>query len=250
MSRAAALLAVVALAGCGGGKRAAQIHVEGPYGQGADQVWLVRPAGPPRSVVVFLHGLGGATEDTPENHVPWLVHLAQRGSAVIYPRYEAAPTIENQAKVDEHALRGIALGLKTLGLPKVPAVVIGYSRGGPLAVDLTAVAPAIGLEPRGVLAIFPARRFPNDPKLDLRALDPAEKIWLMIGDRDTVVGPYGADELLQRLAASGFPQQSVRLIEVTSHGSFSATHLSVLSDSADARSAFWDTADAMVTGVR
>ena len=72
----------------------------------------------------------------------------------------------------------------------------------------------------------------------------------MIGDRDTVVGPYGADELLQRLAAAGFPQQSVRLIEVISHGSFSATHLSVLLDSANARSAFWDTADSMVTGVR
>ena len=72
----------------------------------------------------------------------------------------------------------------------------------------------------------------------------------MIGDSDTVVGPYGADELLQRLAASGFPQKSVRLIEVVSHGDFSATHLSVLSDSAGARTAYWDTADSLVTGVR
>lgn len=253
MRRATAALAVLALAGCGGARHAApapQPLVEGPFGQGADQVWLVRPTGPTRSVVVFLHGLGGATEDTPANHVPWLLHLAQRGSAVIYPRYEAAPTIENQATADEHALRGVALGLKTLGLPKVPAVVIGYSRGGPLAVDLTAVAPAIGLEPRGVLAVFPARRFPTDPQLDLRALDHTDRIWVMIGDRDTVVGPYGANELLQRLAASGFPQRSVRLIEVVSHGDFSATHLSVLSDSASAQTAFWDTADALVTGVR
>ncbi len=254
MRSAAAALAVLALAlaGCGGAKHAdvKQVHVEGPFGHGADQVWLVRPTGPIKSVVVFLHGLGGDTEDTPANHVPWLLHLAQQGSAVIYPRYEAAATIENQPKADEHAVRGVAAGLKLLGLPRVPAVVIGYSRGGPLAVDLAAVAPAIGLDPRGVLAVFPSRRFPNEPKLDLRALDPTERVWVMIGDRDTVVGPYGADELLQRLAASGFPQKSVRLIEVVSRGNFSATHLSVLSDSASARTAFWDTADSLVTGVR
>ncbi len=252
MRRAAAALAVLALAGCGGAKHAAapQVHVEGPYGEGADQVWLVRPTGPTKSVVVFLHGLGGETEDTPANHVPWLLHLARQGSAVIYPRYEAAPTIENQPKADEHALRGVALGLKTLGLPKVPAVVIGYSRGGPLAVDLAAVAPAIGLDPRGVLAVFPSRRFPNEPKLDLRSLDPTDRVWIMIGDRDTVVGAYGADELLERLAAVGFPKRSVRLMEVVSRGNFSATHLAVLSASADARAAFWDTADSLVTGVR
>ncbi len=97
----------LALAGCGGARHAAapQVHVEGPYGKGADQVWLVRPTGPIRSVVVFLHGMGGEIEDTPANHVPWLLHLARRGSAVIYPRYEAAATIENQPKAAEHALR-------------------------------------------------------------------------------------------------------------------------------------------------
>ena len=61
MREAAALLAVLALAGCGGAQaRGAASTSRGRTGPGADQVWLVRPAGPPRSVVVFLHGLGGA----------------------------------------------------------------------------------------------------------------------------------------------------------------------------------------------
>jgi predicted esterase len=253
MRRAAALLALLALAGCGGAKHAAPAprpHVEGPYGTGADQVWLVRPEGKPRSVVVFLHGLGDQTEDTPVNHEQWLVHLAEQGSAVIYPRYEAAPTIENQPKVDEHALRGVALGLKTLGIPKVPAVLIGYSRGGPLAVDLASVATMVGLEPRGILSVFPARRYPNEPPLDLRTIAPGEKIWIMVGDRDNVVGEYGAAELIHRLETAGFPKRQLRLLKVVSHGDFAATHLSVLSDSAAAKAAYWGTADSLIAGVR
>src|SRR5207253_6966200 len=51
------------------------------------EVWIIRPSGPPRSLVVFVHGLGEG-ETTPVNHRPWLEHLALEGSAVIYPRYE------------------------------------------------------------------------------------------------------------------------------------------------------------------
>ena len=250
---AAAALALVALAGCGGTKHAAaapHLHVEGPYGTGADQVWLVRPAGPPKSVVVFLHGVGDATEDTPLNHERWLLHLAENGSAVVYPRYESAPTYEAQPKADEHALKGVALGFKTLGLPKVPAVIIGYSRGGPLALDLAALTPVLGLQPKGVLAVFPSRRFPDEPNLDLRVLNPNERIWIMVGDRDKVVGTYGAAELLKRLGAVGFPQRNIRLMAVVSRDGFTATHLSVLSDSAIAQTVFWGTADSLLTRVR
>src|SRR6266571_3241193 len=81
--------AVVVASGCGGGAKPRRS--EQPLGRGADQVWVFRPSGAPRTVVVFVHGHGGPGEDTPQYHRPWLRHLAARGNAVLYPRYELAP---------------------------------------------------------------------------------------------------------------------------------------------------------------
>jgi hypothetical protein len=55
---------------------------EAPLGQGAGQVWVLRPQGPVRSVVVFVHGWGATS---PEG-TAWLDHLRARGNAVVYPR--------------------------------------------------------------------------------------------------------------------------------------------------------------------
>ena len=53
---------------------------EGPIGQGASGVWIYRPAGEPKDLVVFLHGQGGPEEARPDNHLPWINHLVSRGS--------------------------------------------------------------------------------------------------------------------------------------------------------------------------
>src|SRR2546428_10396472 len=95
--RAVPVLAVLVVAGCGGGHARAHpkprppmpsVREEGPFGLGADRYWLYRPArGAPRAVVIFLHGLD-TSELTPRNHRPWLRQLAAEGDAVGYPRYE------------------------------------------------------------------------------------------------------------------------------------------------------------------
>jgi acetyl esterase/lipase len=216
--------------------------VERSYGRGADRVWVFRRRGrPPRAVVVFLHGLADEIESTPANHRPWLRHLAAQGDAVLYPRFETVP---GAPRAVYHALKGLVAGLKAVDPPVgAPVVLIGYSRGGGLAVDLAALAPGIEVEPRAVLAVFPAML---DPPLDFRSIPPATRIVLLVGDRDTTVSHFGRDDLVGYLRHSGFAMGRVVTETVRSTPSFSATHLSALETSPGARRAFWARADRLV----
>ena len=67
-------------------------RIEGPYGRGGGEVWVVVPDRPVQSVVVFGHGWKLAPPSTAYSWVgqfrPWLDHLAADGSAVIFPRYQ------------------------------------------------------------------------------------------------------------------------------------------------------------------
>ena len=240
---------VVLTCGCGGSKPQAK-HAKPPpeqfFGKGADMVWVFRPHRKPDSVVIFLHGLGGPIEDRPDNHRPWLVHLAQKGSAVIYPRYEVGPMPD----VMNHVLNGVETGMEGLGLPKVPVVVIGYSRGGRLAVEYAAVAARYGRSPEAVLSVFPGGLSPREPTIPLNTLRPSMRLTLMVGDKDTVVGGQGARDLIRRLSAANFPVKQIRFVAVHSKPNFTADHLAPLQTTKAARAAFWTPADKMVDLVR
>ena len=67
---------------------------------------------------------------------------------------------------------------------------------------------------------------------------------------DTVVGDVGARRLSERLVSAGLPQANIQTQIVHSPLGFEATHLSVLSDSNDARRAFWIPADNLVDEAR
>jgi dienelactone hydrolase len=239
-----ALVVPLLLAGCGATKPDPKPPsvIEHSIGRGAHQVWLFEPSGrEPQALVVFIHGRGGAREDTPYYHRPWLRHLALRGNAVLYPRYETIPG-------DARGLRFMydALPPATAGLPKgLPIVLIGYSRGGGMAVDYTALAPKIGA-PRGVLAVFPILL---DLRLNLRSIPPAVRFLFLVGDRDTQVGAGGTRDLVQQLLAAGYPRRLLRAELVRSQGDFQATHLSVLENSPGARRAFWARADRLIAAV-
>src|SRR5213078_2444037 len=58
-----------------------------------------------------------------------------------------------------------------LGDPKLPTVVIGYSRGARIAVDYAAFEASGGHEPRAVLAVFPAVNAPFEVLGPLDELD-------------------------------------------------------------------------------
>ena len=233
----AVLLVLLAIA-CGStGARSG----EGPYGKGADEVWVFRPAHDPRSVVVFVHGHGGPGEDTPQYHLPWLRHLVASGSAVLHPRYELYPGAHGTVP---HIVNAVRIGMKTLGSPNAPLVGIGYSRGARLVMDWASRAAGTPLAPRALLSVFPASG--ADPEEDLSRIARRTPILVLVGDRDEVVGGLGARALLGDLEAAGSVPSNVGLEVVHSHGAFVASHLSVLEDSPGARSAFWNRADGLI----
>jgi dienelactone hydrolase len=125
----------------------------------------------------------------------------------------------------------------------VPVVVIGYSRGGGLALDVAALAPGVAVLPRAVLSVFPAML---DPPLDFRSIPAGTPIVFLVGDRDTTVSHFGRDDLVGYLRHSRYPMGLVRTETVRSTPSFEASHSSVLETSPGARRAFWARADRLI----
>ena len=244
-----ALLALL-LVGCGSSSSPSaaptRIGLEGPIGKGADQVWIFRPQGRPRSVVVFIHGLGRG-ELTPANHRPWLEHLAARGSIVLYPRYEVRLGGPDAVL---HVLAGVRGALRHLHAGRLPHVAIGYSRGGEIVVDYAALARGAGLAPAAVLSVFPGTVDPADPPLDLRAIDPRTRLTILLGDRDEVVDGAGGRQLLARLAEARFPADRISLVVVRSRPGFVVTHTAPLEITPAAKAAFWARADRLVEAAR
>jgi hypothetical protein len=244
------LAALLLLAACGGGGGASlptRPSVTGPLVQGAKGVWIFRPAGDPKRLVIFFHGQGGPVEATPANHRAWIDHLVQHGAAVVYPRYEE----DNSAAVLEPAVAGIRTASDRLGLKAtVPVLALGYSRGAALAVEYAAVAPAKGVPvPDAVETVNPVPYGEQARIVNLRPLQPSTVLAVLISDRD----PHAVDGstlLLHRLRDAGFPGKQIRIDVAHSHGSFVADHLAPLSALPAARRAYWAPTDALLAGLR
>jgi hypothetical protein len=231
----------LALAACGTQHTTAQtappqvrIHA---YGSGAERAWVFEPSAQPKLIVLYVHGLGDQKETTPFHHRPWLEHLAREGYEVIYPAYETYP---GQPQAVKHLVEGVANALPRVPTG-VPVAAIGYSRGGRLVMDYASVSSVTGLVPGRILSVFPAGLM--DPPLNLGSLSGHTKVLILAGDHDYTVSTVGANQLIQQLAVSGFPYADVHFEKVRSHGFFTADHLSVLSDEAGARNAYWARAD-------
>jgi pimeloyl-ACP methyl ester carboxylesterase len=245
--RRIALLTVAlaaAAATASAGSAPAPPRMLGPFGTGADAYWLWRAYGKPRAVVVFLHGLD-ASELTPKNHLPWLRHLVAEGNDVVYPRYETRPGAYGAIR---HTLTAVGAALRRLGRPHAPFVVVGYSRGGRLAVEFAAVAPLDGVLPAAAMSIFPADWNPaTEERIDLRSLSTAARILILAGQEDS---REGARELLARLEQAHFPPGHVQAVLIRSKGSFVADHASALGTGPEARRQFWARLDRLIAAVR
>ena len=217
----------------------------GPFGSGAGAVWIVSPRGPPRSIVVFLHGWKVAP---PSWHyrwlgqfLPWIDHLVARGSAVLFPAYQTGLDAEGPVRVV--SLRhGIVEGFRHLPRPIPPVIVAGYSYGASLGFYYAADARAWRLpEPVAVDAVFPAGPIPG---VQLPELARRIEVLIEVGDEDSVAGRGGADAFWAWLSARREAQQ--RLVVVHSSRTFAAVHAAPKLTTPSARKAFWFPLDRLV----
>lgn len=240
-----ALTVSLALAACGSSSPT-KSSIEGPIGKGSNGVWIFRPAGRPKNVVIFFHGQGGPTETTPANHRPWIDHLVATGNAVIYPRYE----LDYSPAVLAPALAGVRTATERLGLPDLPVVALGYSRGAALALEYAAAAPARHvLVPDLVESVNPVPVGEQTHLVDLKPLARRTIFALIVSDGDPR-GPDGAKGLLDRLRVARFPGTQIRIRFATSHGSFVADHLAPLQSTPGARAAYWAPTDQLLREIK
>jgi predicted alpha/beta-hydrolase family hydrolase len=234
------LIALLAMTGCGGTSYPTEKTAAGPFGKGASGVWLYRPAGKPKNLVIYLHGQGGPKEATPTNHLPWIQHLVSRGNVVVYPRYEMAYEKDPMKFV----VNGIRTATGKVDVTGLPVLVIGYSHGGGMAVEYGALADQNNVPvPDAIMSVFPSGFGNSSYLVPLTPLDHSTRLVFLVGDRDTVVGRDGVSFMAQRLQAASFPSENIQLDVVSSHGSFTADHFAPMRTSKAAQNAFWQPAD-------
>lgn len=240
------LAALLGLTACGGGGLPTKPTATGPIGNGAESVWIFRPAGEPKRLVIFFHGQGGPLENTPTYHRAWIDHLVKKGAVVVYPRYQelASPAVIGPA------VAGVRTAAEQLRPKHLPVLALGFSRGGALAVEYAAVARARGVPvPDAIESVNPASLGDQAQLVDLRPLAPRTIMAMIVSDEDPG-GRDGARLLLARLRDAKFPAEQIQLAFARSHGSFSADHLAPLGSSPAARAAYWAPTDALIASLR
>ena len=202
----------------------------------------MRPRGRPRDVVVFGHGW---STPIPSDWAPWLDHLREGGSVVIYPRYEAGAGTSPNAALSAFR-HGVVAAFRRLGSTRLPVVSLGKSFGASAIFDYGAEAQRWGVPtPSAIVSVFPALPIGGLPAVPLGPRVFAE---VMVGDADTIAGSGGADAFWRWLR--GHPANAKRYAVVRSRPGFSATHDSAQQSSAIARAVFWYPFDALLAHLR
>lgn len=237
---ALATLLVAVAVGAGAAARVAGDRL----GSGASEVWVLRPSGHARSVVVFAHGW--STVFPWQGFAAWVAHLRAEGNIVIYPRYRVSVN-DSTASALAAFRRGLQIAFKSLGPLHIPVVALGKSFGGSAVFDYAAEARSWGLPgPVAVISIFPA--LPIDGALPPSPLPARDQVEIFVGDRDTTAGSAGADAFWQWL--TGHPVARKRYVLVHSRPGFIANHDSAQLSTPVARAVFWKPVDRLTASVR
>ena len=214
------------------------IHV----GAGAREVWVLRPAGKAKSVVVFGHGW---STPFPVGFGPWITHLRARGSIVIYPRYRVGGGDSTTSALAAFQA-GVESAFALIGRLHVPVVAVGKSFGGSAVFYYAASARSWGVPaPTAILSIFPALPI---GALPAGRLGESTYVELFVGDADTTAGSAGANAFWRWL--SGYRSTRKRYVIVHSRPGFVANHDSAQRTDAIARAVFWKPLDLLIARAR
>ena len=237
------LLAILVLAGCGGGAatntgvapttmQPATTDAPASSGPTAD----VFPAkGTSRATVVLFHGW---TDIEPTDYLTWIHHLNGEGVTVLFPRYQQS-VLSLPAQMLADAEVATKDGFAKSPTTK-PVISVGYSLGGGYAVVYAANAKAWQVPaPAAVLGIFPADP-PTVPE-PFGTVPKATPVTLLVGDHDTVVGSQGAKALAAAIAPH---PATINVLASTAQITFD--HLSAKRTDAPAQNAFWAPLDRIV----
>lgn len=195
-----------------------------PYGEGAEQVWVLRPRDREvESVVVYLHGYGAPLPF--EWHLEWMDQLLDRGNAVLFPRYQGGSTDDAWILTPFDLASGLRTGFRALGRHgrDQPVVAAGFSLGATLAAVYAARSDEWRVpRPAAVYAVFPVDPILVDLDLDLSSVPPSTRFLVVAGEDDYVAGPEAAQELMGLL--DGVPEEQKELRTIRAHGELPADH--------------------------
>ena len=241
MRRLLPLLAILLLAGCGGtattSPSSAPTTIAATTTSAAsDATADVFPAdGTERATVVLFHGW---TDITPDGYLEWIAHLNAEGVTVLFPRYQqSALSLPAQMLADAEAATRDGFAKAP---PSGPVISAGYSLGGGYSVVYAANAKAWQVPvPRAVYAVFPA--MPPVVPEPFGRVPPKTPVTMLVGDRDSVVGTLGADQL-----AAAISPHPATIVLRTSTAAIAFDHLSAKRTGPAAQRAFWLPLDRIV----
>ena len=212
----------------------------GSGAQGAAIFTPLRTAGAAGPVVIFLHGWVALD---PRRYGPWISHLVQGGSTVIYPAYQTKPAYDTIRPLD-NLLAGVRLALAQVDVAPGRLVIAGHSAGAALAADYAAVATSAGLPPpAAVFSVYPGRKLRHlaipIPTPNLAAIARGTRVLVFAGQRDTAVGSRPARQIV---ALAKRADTTLRIITADAVDEHSAPR----SFDGAAQRTFWGPLDALV----
>lgn len=203
------------------------------FGEDEKAFWIFLPSEPrPNTapVVLFLHGW---LEVDPVGFIAWLEHLARRGNAVIYPRYQKSPLHPRPDMFIEatEATRKALEIMPLLGvIPDTSRfAVVGHSIGGMMAFAIASSWDSLGLpRPKAVMAVQAGGK--PLPSCAPERIHPNTLLLAVAGDDDFIVGDELSKQMILRATQVPDSNKDFLLAMSDDHGfpPLFADHISAL----------------------